>query len=278
MHMRKSKLDRVLKGIAVAGLAVGGASVVQSGDVVFAKELEHLNEYGEEEQLLSEEFLAASTSASTSEYTSEACTESEDDSLAAESESLTDTVTEEEETADSAAVTAEVASSEQEMPRMVMAGMQVEQEPMTVKTENVDPAEAEQAQVQKESIHTSEVTETKTATSTAVQTASQKTEETVPAEKQSAAETAEIADASEQTDAAATDEEQVPLTVREENIANTRYEDQTLEEAQTPLAANLQSEKSRPLLALIPAVAAVVAGKTLYDRKHRSAVQKENHN
>lgn len=278
MHMRKSKLDRVLKGIAVAGLAVGGASVVQSGDVVFAKELEHLNEYGEEEQLLSEEFLAASTSASTSEYTSEACTESEDDSLAAESESLTDTVTEEEETTDSAAVTAEVASSEQEMPRMVMAGMQVEQEPMTVKTENVDPAEAEQAQVQKESIHTSEVTETKTATSTAVQTASQKTEETVPAEKQSAAETAEIADASEQTDAAATDEEQVPLTVREENIANTRYEDQTLEEAQTPLAANLQSEKSRPLLALIPAVAAVVAGKTLYDRKHRSAVQKENHN
>ena len=276
--MRKSKLDRVLKGIAVAGLAVGGASVVQSGDVVFAKELEHLNEYGEEEQLLSEEFLAASTSASTSEYTSEACTESEDDSLAAESESLTDTVTEEEETTDSAAVTAEVASSEQEMPRMVMAGMQVEQEPMTVKTENVDPAEAEQAQVQKESIHTSEATETKTATSTAVQTASQKIEETVPAEKQSAAETAEIADASEQTDAAATDEEQVPLTVREENIANTRYEDQTLEEAQTPLAANLQSEKSRPLLALIPAVAAVVAGKTLYDRKHRSAVQKENHN
>ena len=276
--MRKSKLDRVLKGIAVAGLAVGGASVVQSGDVVFAKELEHLNEYGEEEQLLSEEFLVASTSASTSEYTSEACTESEDDSLAAESESLTDTVTEEEETTDSAAVTAEVASSEQEMPRMVMAGMQVEQEPMTVKTENVDPAEAEQAQVQKESIHTSEATETKTATSTAVQTASQKTEETAPAEKQSAAETAEIADVSEQTDAAATDEEQVPLTVREENIANTRYEDQTLEEAQTPLAANLQSEKSRPLLALIPAVAAVVAGKTLYDRKHRSAVQKENHN
>lgn len=276
--MRKSKLDRVLKGIAVAGLAVGGASVVQSGDVVFAKELEHLNEYGEEEQLLSEEFLAASTSASTSEYTSEACTESEDDSLAAESESLIDTVTEEEATTDSAAVTAEVASSEQEMPRMVMAGMQVEQEPMTVKTENVDPAEAEQAQVQKESIHTSEATETKTATSTAVQTASQKIEETAPAEKQSAAETAEIADASEQTDAAATDEEQVPLTVREENIANTRYEDQTLEEAQTPLAANLQSEKSRPLLALIPAVAAVVAGKTLYDRKHRSAVQKENHN
>lgn len=273
--MRKSKLDSVLKGIAVAGIAVGGASIVQSGDVVFAKELEHLNEGDEEEQLLSEEFLAASTSASTSEYTSEEYTEeSEDTSLAADSEAMVASVAEDQSDAqeESASVTAEVAPAQQQMPNMVMAGMQVEAGPMTVREENIDPAQQVQiAQKEETTAHTSEYTAESEASSEAVQTVTKSKETTdmaaVTDTRQSAAESAQTADVSKQMKTATEDEEKVPLAVREENIANTRYEEQRLEENQTPLAANVQSEKSHSLLALIPAVAAVIAGKTVYDRK-----------
>lgn len=283
--MRKSKLDSVLKGIAVAGIAVGGASIVQSGDVVFAKELEHLNEGDEEEQLLSEEFLAASTSASTSEYTSEEYTEeSEDTSLAADSEAMASSVAEEQSDAqESASVTAEVAPAQQQMPHMVMAGMQVEAEPMTIRDQNVDPAQQVQtAQQEETTAHTSEYTAESHASSEAAQTVT-KSKETadvaaVTETRQSATESAQTADASKQVKTVTKDDEKVPLAVREENIANTRYEEQRLEENQTPLAANLQSEKSHSLLAVIPAVAAAIAGKTLFDRRHRNAVQKENHN
>ena len=67
--MNKKKVDSILKGVAATGVALGGATVVQNADVVYAAEMQNAGQQ-EKTQVLGSESESASTKASESASTS----------------------------------------------------------------------------------------------------------------------------------------------------------------------------------------------------------------
>lgn len=74
--MNKKKVDNLLKGVASAGVVVGGASVIGNADVVYAQEMEMANATGVMTLELEEDKQEVSESESTSESESESASDS----------------------------------------------------------------------------------------------------------------------------------------------------------------------------------------------------------
>lgn len=81
--MNKKKVDSILKGVAATGVALGGATVVQNADVVYAAEMQNVGQQ-EKTQVLGSESESASTKASESASTSVATSVSQRTSLSEE--------------------------------------------------------------------------------------------------------------------------------------------------------------------------------------------------
>lgn len=95
--MNKKKVDSVLKGVAAAGLAIGGVSTIQGADVVMAATLSESENQADSENDLTSDSMSDTPSESQSESSVDSVSEASSDSnnttdtASSENESATET-------------------------------------------------------------------------------------------------------------------------------------------------------------------------------------------